>query len=184
MIRSLSRAILCAVVFALALTTDGVAQGRGRGHDKDKDKDNQNQRSDDRDDDDEGWRRGGSDGNQANRRHPADRSSDRRDGDIVLRERDGRIVIIRPRDIEHRYTVRRNAGPSFCRSGAGHPVHGRQWCLDKGWGVGSSGRVYRERDRLYFWDGDDVIVVPDRFTVTADRGFWNRLVNRLAFWSD
>ena len=27
-------------------------------------------------------------------------------------------------------------GPSFCRSGAGHPVWGRQWCLDKGFGLG------------------------------------------------
>lgn len=26
--------------------------------------------------------------------------------------------------------------PSFCRSGAGHPVWGRQWCLDKGFGLG------------------------------------------------
>jgi hypothetical protein len=28
--------------------------------------------------------------------------------------------------------------PSFCRSGAGHPVWGRQWCLDKGFGLGRS----------------------------------------------
>jgi hypothetical protein len=27
--------------------------------------------------------------------------------------------------------------PAFCRSGEGHPVHGRQWCLDKGFGLGS-----------------------------------------------
>jgi hypothetical protein len=27
--------------------------------------------------------------------------------------------------------------PSFCRSGAGHPVFGRQWCLDKGFGLGA-----------------------------------------------
>jgi len=29
-------------------------------------------------------------------------------------------------------------GPSFCRSGAGHPVYGRQWCLDKGFGLGNA----------------------------------------------
>ena len=30
-----------------------------------------------------------------------------------------------------------NSGsPAFCRSGAGHPVWGRQWCLDKGFGLG------------------------------------------------
>jgi hypothetical protein len=28
--------------------------------------------------------------------------------------------------------------PSFCRSGAGHPVWGRQWCIDKGFGLGST----------------------------------------------
>jgi hypothetical protein len=28
-------------------------------------------------------------------------------------------------------------GPSFCQSGAGHPQFGRQWCLDKGFGLGS-----------------------------------------------
>lgn len=31
----------------------------------------------------------------------------------------------------------REGAPSFCRSGAGHPVWGRQWCLDKGFGLGS-----------------------------------------------
>lgn len=29
-----------------------------------------------------------------------------------------------------------SGAPSFCRSGAGHPVWGRQWCLDKGFGLG------------------------------------------------
>ena len=29
-------------------------------------------------------------------------------------------------------------GPKFCRTGAGHPVHGRQWCVDKGFGLGNS----------------------------------------------
>jgi hypothetical protein len=28
--------------------------------------------------------------------------------------------------------------PSFCRSGVGHPVWGRQWCVDKGFGLGST----------------------------------------------
>ncbi|HJQ12846.1 MAG TPA: hypothetical protein VJ840_17580, partial [Gemmatimonadaceae bacterium] len=30
----------------------------------------------------------------------------------------------------------KEGAPSFCRSGAGHPVWGRQWCLDKGFGLG------------------------------------------------
>ena|SRR5688572_24794102 len=42
-------------------------------------------------------------------------------------------------------------GPAFCRSGEGHPVHGRQWCRDKGWDVSGTsifdlGRA-RDRDR-------------------------------------
>jgi hypothetical protein len=32
----------------------------------------------------------------------------------------------------------KQGGPSFCRSGAGHPVWGRQWCLQKGFGLGTS----------------------------------------------
>ncbi|CAN5817707.1 hypothetical protein BH23GEM9_BH23GEM9_15500 [soil metagenome] len=36
------------------------------------------------------------------------------------------------------YQTRSSAsnGPPFCRSGAGHPVHGRQWCREKGFGLG------------------------------------------------
>lgn len=30
----------------------------------------------------------------------------------------------------------KQGAPAFCRSGAGHPVWGRQWCLDKGFGLG------------------------------------------------
>lgn len=31
--------------------------------------------------------------------------------------------------------------PSFCRSGAGHPNWGRQWCIDKGFGLGTANHV-------------------------------------------
>lgn len=31
----------------------------------------------------------------------------------------------------------RSGSPAFCRSGAGHPVWGRQWCVDKGFGLGA-----------------------------------------------
>jgi hypothetical protein len=31
----------------------------------------------------------------------------------------------------------KKGAPSFCRSGAGHPVWGRQWCIDKGFGLGT-----------------------------------------------
>ena len=45
-------------------------------------------------------------------------------------------------------------GPPFCRNGEGHPVHGRQWCRDRGFEPSSVGdiifgdsRVDRQRDR-------------------------------------
>jgi|SRR5687767_9255148 len=39
-------------------------------------------------------------------------------------------------------------GPSFCRSGAGHPVFGREWCREKGWDVSRDrDRTRAERDR-------------------------------------
>jgi hypothetical protein len=34
-------------------------------------------------------------------------------------------------DRDDRY--RSGRGPSFCRSGAGHPVYGRRWCTDRGY---------------------------------------------------
>jgi hypothetical protein len=40
-----------------------------------------------------------------------------------------RVVALDDRDM-------RDGAPAFCRSGAGHPVWGRQWCLDKGFGLG------------------------------------------------
>ncbi len=43
---------------------------------------------------------------------------------------------------KHRGSDRRDNGPAFCRSGAGHPVFGWRWCEERGW------------DRSGFWDGD------------------------------
>lgn len=69
-----------------------------------------------------------------------DRDSDRgRDRDQD-RDRDGRW--------EGRRTEARGRGPAFCRSGAGHPVHGRRWCVDKGFGLGRRGDLDRRRDSL------------------------------------
>lgn len=42
---------------------------------------------------------------------------------------------------------RPDRGPAFCRSGRGHPVHGRAWCREKGWD--SYGRYERRPVR---WD--------------------------------
>ena len=55
----------------------------------------------------------------------------------------------------------RSGAPSFCRSGDGHPVWGRQWCLDKGFGLGG----YRDL-RWGRTDSPDVIF---RRQVDSDR---------------
>lgn len=45
---------------------------------------------------------------------------------------------------------RKGKGPAFCRSGEGHPVHGRQWCRDKGFGLGDDHYYdYRRDQRRY-----------------------------------
>lgn len=71
-------------------------------------------------------------------RHDDDSSDDRR----VILDRDGRVVVV---DGGRRDRARRGNGPKFCRNGQGHPVHGREWCREKGFGLG--GDVLFERDR-------------------------------------
>jgi hypothetical protein len=41
-----------------------------------------------------------------------------------------------PTAAQQRAKGKKSGSPSFCRSGAGHPVYGRQWCLEKGFRVG------------------------------------------------
>jgi hypothetical protein len=63
----------------------------------------------------------------------------------LLNRRGDPLLFIDDRDAENlgRWRVDvvdddvREGAPSFCRSGAGHPVWGREWCLDKGFGLGS-----------------------------------------------
>lgn len=55
--------------------------------------------------------------------------------------------------------------PAFCRSGAGHPVWGREWCLQKGFGLGSSGGMIWSRARV-----DDVIFRRRSDRASLDRG--------------
>lgn len=61
---------------------------------------------------------------------------------------------------------RRPAGnaPAFCRSGAGHPVFGREWCLDRGFGLGSRGGT------LWSRGGIDDVVWRRRTDDRLDRG--------------
>ena len=91
------------------------AQGRGKGQDKNKDRDSDRVvRVDNR------TRQVLQD---RNRDRDSDRDSDRRYDD---------------RRNDDRYQEKSN-GPKFCRNGEGHPVHGRQWCRDKGYGLGNDG---------------------------------------------
>lgn len=57
-------------------------------------------------------------------------------------------------------------GPAFCRSGEGHPVHGWQWCRDKGWDRANRSiwDVGSRRDRR-----DERIVIVDPRDRDRDR---------------
>ncbi len=106
--------------------------------------------------------------------------SDRTIGDIILgrdgdRDRDERAD---RRDRKDRESARERGkqknkagkGPPFCRNGEGHPVHGRQWCRDKGFGLGS-GLGGRWEDRGSW--GDIILGSPrggDRRRGAVDRG--------------
>jgi hypothetical protein len=84
--------------------------------------------------------------------------------------RDGGLVIVLDDDL-FRSQRRRGRGPSFCRSGAGHPVHGRRWCLRKGFGLGDDflfdtrrhGRT-RQGDIVIGRDGEIVIRTGRRWS--------------------
>ena len=56
--------------------------------------------------------------------------------------------------------------PAFCRSGARHPVHGWQWCVDRsykmGWrSIDVSGAEFKNRDRYRQGDLLDALGVED-----------------------
>lgn len=78
------------------------------------------------------------------------------------RDRDGGVIFGDPRyDYEDE-----EGAPSFCRSGEGHPVWGREWCVDKGFGLSDRGSVWGRATDL-----DDVIFRRPRTDRTdLDRG--------------
>ena len=43
---------------------------------------------------------------------------------------------------------KKGKGPKFCRNGNGHPVHGREWCVYKGFGLGNDLGVWERRGCL------------------------------------
>lgn len=72
--------------------------------------------------------RGNGKDRDSNRPELVRRGDDRRDD----RRDDDRWDDIR-RSEDRRGEARQ--GPPFCRNGQGHPVHGRQWCYDRGFGA-------------------------------------------------
>ncbi|HYO46046.1 MAG TPA: hypothetical protein VEY33_05100 [Gemmatimonadota bacterium] len=155
-----------ALGLAIALPSSALAQGQGNayGHNKAKAKDHQQTQvivlDDDRDEDDR----------DQNRRNRNDRQK------IVLR--DGNRTIILDDDDFVRFPVRNGNGPSFCRSGAGHPVFGLQWCLNKGYGIGRPGAWFLRDDDLFLRDQTRVYVLRDRAD-DADRAFWGAVVGQI-----
>lgn len=65
----------------------------------------------------------------------------RRDGRVVELGRDRAILaeILGIRRGGHGRRAGPRGSPAFCRSGAGHPVFGRRWCLEMGFGLGHGG---------------------------------------------
>jgi hypothetical protein len=158
-----------ALGLAIALPSSAWAQGRGNA-DKSKKNKHEQRRVIVLDDDDR-WE----DDDRRERDH--DRDRDR----IVLRD-GGRTVILNGDDFAW-FPVRSDRGPSFCRSGAGHPVFGLRWCLSKGYGIGRPGAVFIRGDDVFLRDRTRVIVLRDR-AYDADRAFWSAVVGQVLAWAD
>jgi hypothetical protein len=76
----------------------------------------------------------------------------------VVEVRGDQQIISLPRGDQRARRGGRGSGgaPAFCRSGEGHPVFGRQWCRDKGFGLGG---VLGPRWETRRWD-DVVLRAP------------------------
>jgi hypothetical protein len=157
-----------ALGLAIALPSSAWAQGRGNA-DKSKKNKHEQRRVIVLDDDDR-WE-------DDDDRRDRDRDRDR----IVLRD-GGRTVILDGDDFAW-FPVRSDRGPSFCRSGAGHPVFGLRWCLSKGYGIGRPGAVFIRGDDVFLRDRTRVIVLRDR-AYDADRAFWSAVVGQVLAWAD
>jgi hypothetical protein len=60
-----------------------------------------------------------------------------RKGDLLLDLNDDRARTLGAWQVSPLDDQVKGGAPSFCRSGQGHPNWGRQWCLDKGFGLGT-----------------------------------------------
>lgn len=113
---------------------------------------------------------------------------------LVVRSSDDRLAVLNRKnevllDLDPRnarelgsWEVRRlgdqppHAGsPAFCASGAGHPVWGREWCIDKGFGLGG-GSVLWSRGTV-----DDVIFRRRGDRDRVDRGSLEEVLGEIVF---
>jgi hypothetical protein len=174
--KTLRSTLPLALALAVAIPTTAWAQGRGNAHGNGNKHENRRVVVIDRDDDDHDR---DDDRVRVRERERERIRIDRRDRDrdrFVLRDR-GRTIVLDDDDFFW-YPVRNDRGPSFCRSGAGHPVFGIQWCLQKGYGIGRPGAVFLWGDDVYLRDQSRVIVVRDR-RYDADQAFWSAVVGQV-----
>lgn len=102
------------------------------------------------------------------------RQSDRRDD---RNDRNDRRWDDRDSDSD-RYNRGKKNGPKFCQNGQGHPVHGRDWCRQKGYDLG--GRGYGVYDRV---DWDDVYMRRGRYDTRREmsRGVLEDILGRTVY---
>lgn len=100
----------------VALGVAAPADAQGRGNGRDRDDDRYERADRDRDDDD---------------RRVSERKDGRESGRVTTRTGSARSE--------------RGNGPSFCRSGRGHPVFGWDWCRERGWDRSGSSAVRWEQ---------------------------------------
>ena len=104
-----------------------------------------------------------------------------RAGDVLVALDDDRarnLGVWRVKPVEDRVE---GGAPAFCRSGAGHPNWGRQWCIDKGFGLGSEDNLRWGRNL----DVNDVAFLSEPASTTLTRAaltalLGDRVVDRLA----
>lgn len=137
--------------------TEAFAQGRGNGRTGQESVENgRNESDDDRVSSSRGSgevRRGRGSGRTTSESRGRTSDSRRDDGsiwDILGGDRDRDDDDWDDDDYDDRR--RKGNGPPFCENGQGHPVHGREWCRDKGYGMGGYDPIWRDRR-----SNDDII---------------------------
>ena len=178
-----------ALAIAVAIPTPAWAQGRGNENGNKHKNKHENRRvvvidRDDRDDDDDDRIRARERDRERIRvrerdwdRIRVERRDRDRDRDRFVLRNGGRTIVLDDDDF-YWYPVRSDRGPSFCRSGAGHPVFGIQWCLQKGYGIGRPGSVFLWGDDVFLRDRTRVIVLRER-RYDADQAFWSAVVGQV-----